>query len=140
MIEVQRASKEQWLEMAEVCHQACFNERYPVEWNRVDFALVGIDNEKRMMVGYVTCREHDHETIYWQYGGSFPEFRGSTLVVTGYKLFIEWCREHYKRITTLIENTNAPMLKMAAHCGFIIVGIRNYKGKVLLEHGIEFAS
>lgn len=139
-IEIFKLSKEQWSDISEKCHAATFKESKPKEWDRVDFALMAVDQEKNLMVGYMTIRELDHESIYWQYGGSFPEYRNTLIAARTYALFIKWCSEHYKRISTLIENTNKPMLKLAAHNGLQIFGIRNFKGKVLLEHGIEFGT
>lgn len=135
---IHKLGLEQWADLSEKAHQACFNEKRPVNMDRIDFALVCVDDDQKLMVGYTTMREIDSETIYWQHGGSFPEFRGTATAALGYSMFIQWCRERYKRIVTLIENNNRPMLKLAFHNGFTIVGVRNFKGKVLLEHGIEF--
>ena len=139
MIVVHKLSVKQWEDLAEKAHGVVFNESRPAHFDRVDFALVAVDDDQKLMIGYTTMREISHDTIYWQYGGSFPEYRGTPIAAKGYALFIQWCKEHgYKRITTLIENNNKAMLKLAAFNDFIIVGVRNFKGKVLLEHGLEF--
>jgi hypothetical protein len=138
MIEIFKLSKQEWSEISEKAHAACFNEVKPKEWDRIDFALVGVDKVKNQMINFVTMREVDHETIYWQYGGSFPEYKGSLLAARSYAMAIKWCEGSYKRMVTLIENTNKSMLKLAAFNGLLVIGVRNFKGKVLLEHGIEF--
>ena len=53
--------------------------------------------------------------------------------------FVEWCKPRYKRITTLIENKNTVMLKMAMKVGFRVIGVRNFQGSILLEHLLEFS-
>lgn len=133
--------KTKWEEFSENVHKICFKEIKPKNWDRIDFALGAIDAEKNKMFGYCTCRELDHESVYWQYGGTFPEYEGKLHTARGYQGFIEWCKNAgYKRIVTYIENTNKRMLRLANHCGFLITGVRNFNGKVLLEHGIEFSA
>jgi len=78
-IVVHKLTPEQWSGISEQAHRVCFNEVKPKEWDRIDFALVAVDEERKQMIGYTTMREIDHETIYWQYGGSFPEYRGTLL-------------------------------------------------------------
>jgi hypothetical protein len=139
--EILMLDKDKWKVFSEDAHKICFKEVKPSSWDRVDFALVAIDKDKNQMIGYCTCRELDHESLYWQYGGTFPEYAAKLITARSYQGFINWCKKAgYKRILTYIENTNSRMLKLASHCGFLITGIRNFKGKVLLEHGIEFTS
>lgn len=136
MIEIDQLTKKQWAEHSEQAHAICFKAHKPKEWDRIDFALVVRDDQKLM--GYVTCREIDAETLYWQFGGAFPGTVKTSLSWKGYQAFVEYCKSRYKRVTTLIENTNCVMLKMAMKVGFRIVGIRTFKGDVLLEHLLEF--
>ncbi len=136
-IEVVELHPKDWEQLSEKAHLAAFNTHKPKELDRIDFALI-VQNEKDIM-GYLTCREHDAETIYWQFGGALPGTRDSSLTFAGYKAFVEYCRKKYKRITTLIENNNYVMLKMAMKVGFQIVGVRMFNGNVLLEHLLEFS-
>ena len=110
MIIVVQVHKEDWAQLSEKAHLACFNEAKPASMDRIDFALI-VEEDSRMM-GYLTCREHDAETLYWQYGGAFRGTRESSLTWKGYQAFVAWTRERYKRITTVIENDNLVMLKM----------------------------
>lgn len=133
--------KAKWADFSEDAHKICFKTLKPKHWDRLDFALGAIDGEKNQMIGYVTCREFDHESLYWAFGGTFPDYVAKLHTYRAYEGFISWCKNaKYKRIMTYIENTNKRMLKMAAHCGFLIVGTRNFQGKVLLEHGLEFTT
>lgn len=137
-IEVEQISKEDWRLMGEHAHRSTFAEKREAKDERIDFALIAVLKKSNLILGYVTCREVDSETVYWQYGGSFHDVRASIHNFKAYCLMLDYCAERYKRMSTLIENTNRPMLKMAAKAGLLIVGVRNFKGKVLLEHGIEW--
>jgi hypothetical protein len=113
-----------------------FGKLLPPGSERIDFAMI-VSNSDGVAMGYVTCREQDAETVYWQFGGAFPGTRDTLRTFQGYRAFVDACR-NYKRITTLIENTNTVMLKMAMAVGFRVVGVRAYKGSILLEHLLEF--
>ncbi len=127
-----------WALHSEDAHKIAFGKVKPASWDRIDFALLAVDDSE-MPMGYITCREHDHETIYWQFGGAFPGTKGTCKTWLIYNLAAEYCSNHYKRITTVIENTNISMLKMAMKLGFIIVGVRGVQGSVLLELVKEFS-
>ena len=137
MIHVDLITKETWKEhFSANAHKIAFAEIKDPEIDRIDFALIVADDDKAM--GYLTCREFDADTIYWQFGGAFPGTKDTSLSWRGYQAFVEWCRPRYKRITTLIENTNLVMLKMAMKVGFRVCGVRVFKGDILLEHVLEF--
>lgn len=89
-------------------------------------------------MGYLTCRETDAHTLYWQYGGAFPGTIKSSMTWIGYQAFALWCKQRYKRVVTYIENKNTVMLKMAMKIGFVIQGIKVFDGHILLEHVLEF--
>lgn len=134
---VDKFSSREWAEYSEQAHLICFSEIKPKEWDRIDFALVVRSEEKLM--GYVTCREISADTVYWQFGGSFPDTKGTTKSWRCMNALVDFCREaKYKRITYLVENDNYAMLKMSMLMGFKIVGLRTFKDSVLLEHLREF--
>lgn len=133
--------KEKFFDLSEDLHKICFSEIKPKELERIDFALAIIDDEKNQMAAYTTCKELDGESLYFQYGGDFPEYRGKDLGKTFFHLFLNWIETTgYKRLGCLIENDNKGMLKIASQASMKIIGLRNYKGKILLEHGIEFGN
>lgn len=137
-MDVIKFSAQDWQQYSENAHKIAFNEHKPRDWDRIDFALLVVDADKP--AGYVTCREHDSHSVYWQFGGAFPGTKESIHAYRGYQAFVEWCRPRYQRVGTLIENTNTAMLKMAMKVGFRIVGVRNFKGSILLEHLLEFGN
>jgi hypothetical protein len=105
----------------------------------VDFALLVDDIDEQVPMAYVTCQELDAETLYWQYGGSFPGTRDTVLSAKCFDLFMSWAKDiGYRRVGFRVENTNYPMLKLAMRGGFKIVGLRAFHNYVLLEHLKEF--
>lgn len=129
-------AKEDWSRFSEAAHKACFNELRPASLDRIDYALLVIENEVPM--AYATIKEYDPEYAYWQYGGSFPPCRDSFKSWKAYKMVHEYTKEKYKRVSTLIENTNTVMLKFAMKIGFKIIGVRYFGGSIMLEHFKEF--
>jgi RimJ/RimL family protein N-acetyltransferase len=136
-IAIKAVSAAEWLKLSEKAHSIVFGEFRPASKERFDYALIAIDPTDTLM-GYITVRESDSDTAYWQFGGSFPSYRGSPYMFKAYAKAIEWSRGRYDRITTFIKNDNKPMLKFALHAGFKVVGVRAFKGNVLLEQSIEF--
>jgi RimJ/RimL family protein N-acetyltransferase len=133
---VEKVDPISWKAVGAFAHETVFNEKSHPDWDRIDFAL--LSSKEGNPIGYVTCREVDHETLYWSYGGAMPYIRGTSTSWEGYKKMVDACRSDYKRIFTLIENDNIPMLKFAMKVGFRVIGTKTFKGKVLLEHLIEF--
>lgn len=128
---IKQVTPHEWAEMGELAHRVVFNEVRPAEMNRIDYALIAeIDGQ---LSGYLTAREFDQETVYWQYGGAFPGTHSSSKAVETYGAFVDWTLERYKFITTLVKNDNVRYLKLAMHFGFRIIGCRNFEGDVLLE-------
>lgn len=137
MIEVVKFSAHDWKQYSENAHMIAFNEIKSRDFDRIDFALLVV-NENRPL-GYVTCRETNAESVYWQFGGSFPGTKDTAITFRGYQVFIDWTKARYKRISTLIRNDNTVMLKMAMKVGFRIVGIKTFQDSILLDHVLEFS-
>lgn len=135
MIFVEYFTREDWMQYSENAHKIAFKEKKDPSLDRIDFALMAVDGKNPM--GYITCRELDADTLYWQFGGTFPGTKGTLASWQVLKTFIEFCRSRYKRITVAIENTNLVMLRMAMKAGFIINGLRYYAGSLLVEHVLE---
>jgi hypothetical protein len=124
--------KEEWDKHSERVHLVCFNEVRPADMNRYDYALLVF--EGTTPIAYMTCREFDSETVYMAYGGSFPSARGTVKSYKAYEKMVEFLKLKYLQGTTLIENSNIPMLKFALKQGMKIIGVRNFKDSILLEH------
>ena len=137
-IEIMQLDPEQWSVFSEDAHRASFSEFRPAYMDRIDYALLAHDSTKRGVLGYVTIRELDAESVYWQYGAAFDSIAKGVLVSRVYQRFIDYMREKYKRITTLVENTNVSYLKLAMKMGFRIIGVRNFKGMILVELLLDF--
>lgn len=135
-VEVIQVLPKEWEAFSEDAHKICFHAHKPKSFDRIDYALLCTDNG--VPCGYITCREYDHETVYFQFGGTFPGTKGGVKSWLCYEKCTEFARLRYRRITTLIENDNQVMLKFAMKMGYRIIGIRNYAGSILLEHVLEF--
>lgn len=133
MIKISVLPKHEWDEYAENAHLICFGEHREKSFNRYDFAVVA-ENEDGVPLAYSTVRENDAESAYMQYGGAFPSSKGTILSFKGYVEIVNYLKKRYKNINTLIENKNTPMLKFAMSVGFRIIGIRNFKNEIYLEH------
>jgi hypothetical protein len=132
---VERFSREDWAGLAEATHATTFGEYIPKENLRIDFAIAGV--HENQIIGWATCRETDHETLYWQYGGSIYDNRASIHVYRAWTAMLDYCLKRYKRVHMLIENTNHAMLRLANKTGLLISGVRVFNGAILVEHGIE---
>lgn len=124
---------EEWKHYSFDAHKAVFDEILPRDMDRIDYALLAVDMARDVPVAYMTCREFDRDTIYLKHGGAFAPIRGTLVSLPCYKHMLSYLEERYKNLTTLVENTNTVYLKMALTCGFKVIGVRNYKGVVLLE-------
>lgn len=127
----------EWAQISENCHAVVFKEKRPAEMDRIDYVLL-VEEEDGVPSGYCTVRELDSESVYWQYGGAFPGTHGTIKSVGSYESLINWTKQHYKRISTLVENTNIRYLKLAMHYGFRVIGCRTFHGKIYLELLNEF--
>jgi len=135
-IEVDKINRGEWISMSRDAHLICFNEARDPMMDRIDFAL--INSRDGEPLNYCTVRELDSESVYWQYGGAFPNTKGTTTSFYSYKRNADWCfNEGYERITTYIENNNLAMLKIALKVGFLIIGTRTFKGHIMLELLLE---
>lgn len=132
---VVRFEPKEWKEYAESAHKLVFKEKRTSDVDRIDFALLAVIDEKT--IGYVTCRETDCESLYWQYGGAMDEFRGLS-AYRGFQDFLGYSQEHYKRVSTLVRNDNVGYLHMLMKMGFRAIGIRNFGGEIFLEMFVEF--
>lgn len=133
---VERIPADAWKAMSEDAHKVAFGTIRDASQERIDFAL--LVKRGHQLMGYVTCKELDGRSLYWQFGGAFPGTKESSLTYSGYQAFIDWTKQHYDRVSTLVENDNIVMLKMAMKVGYRIVGIRNFKGHILCEMLLEF--
>lgn len=137
MPNVKKLSPQEWEMMSENAHRAVFGEIKPKHFDRIDYVLLAVEDGKP--VGYVTVRETDHETVYWQFGGAFEWARNSIVTVRAYDVFLDEQKKlGTKRIHTRIENKNYPMLKLALSREWVIMGCGVFRGTVLIDLVKEF--
>jgi hypothetical protein len=136
-VNVERLTADEWRELSEGAHKVVFEEQRPSHFDRIDYALLAVGDDG-LPQGYLTARELDSSSVYWQYGGAFPGTKGSSKSFAAYQEFVRWTRERYGRVTTLVQNTNVVYLKMAMSVGFRIIGVRCFHGDVFCELMLEF--
>lgn len=141
MILVKKVDGKIWKEtMSENAHLSVFDETWSKELERVDFALLMIESESNTVISYATAQEVDKNTVYLQYGGALPSFKGTVITYKSFCEMLELLKEKYTKIVTLVENTNYPMLKFYMKQMFKVTGIRYFKNSILLENSYEIAS
>lgn len=135
MLEIHQILPIEWARTSREVHAQVHGKDKPATWDRIDYALLITKGPEA--VAYVTVRELDHESVYWQFGGGFPWAQKSTLMVKSFRLFVQWQLARSKRIGMLVENGNVPMLKLGLAEGFRILGTRLYRTTLLVEMGRE---
>jgi hypothetical protein len=125
----------EWQELSEVAHLVCFDELRPKSLDRIDFALVVV--EENVPLAYTTVKELDSESAYMQFGGAFPSAKGTAKSLSSYLEMVSFLKSKYKRISTIIQNTNTPMMKFAMKADFLVIGVRIRDAEVYLEHFLE---
>lgn len=138
MIGIERIDPKTWARLSEGMHKRVFKEIKPAAWDRIDYALLAVKENEPTPCAYMTCRELDAETVYWQFGGMLESIRGTTTSWKAYLAFLAWHKAHYRRATSYIENTNIAYLKMALKAGFVVIGTRTYKNRIFLDVELEF--
>lgn len=123
-------NSQEWALFSKDMHTDVFNDPHYWSIERIDFAILVIENE--IPVGFATVRILDEVSVYLQYGGALT--KNKFFNFSGYQLVINFLKERYFNITTYIENENTTMLKFAMKAGFRIMGIRTFKNKIYLEH------
>jgi hypothetical protein len=130
--------KDEWKEFSESAHLSVFKERIDPMQERIDFALLVADDANKLIL-YCSYRETDKDSVYMQFGGSFPTHRGDIKVLPAFLEMVKWCKARYKAIMFHTENTNHAMIKLGMKSGFNIVGMSHGRtGKILLEHELRW--
>lgn len=133
MTEIRKISVDQWeAYCAQHAHRAVFDEHLPTGLERIDYALLAVDEKTNAPMGYMTVREFDAESVYLKRGGAFVALAPGARLAC-YKKSLLWLDQRYQRMTQYVENSNIRYLKLSLHEGFRIIGIRNFEGSILLE-------
>lgn len=129
-------SPEHWKQLASAAHLVVFDEHWDEMLERISYAIIML-TDKKEMVAYATIQLIDNDTAYLQYGGAFPTFKGTSIVFKAFQTMINCLKSKYKKLVTMIENDNYPMLKFYMKENFLITGIRYFNGFTLLENSYE---
>ena len=137
-LKIERLNKQEWTKFSEDAHAAVFGKVKPAEWDRIDYAWLVVQGDKP--VSYVTVRELDHESVYWQFGGGFPWAWKSILMNMSLQLMLAEQAKVSKSVSCRVENLNYPMLRLALKHGFLIIGTRHIKTTTLVELAKELSN
>ncbi len=136
--EITKHSAEEWKQISEDAFSLVFNEFRPFGMNRIDYALVAVETDSDEICGFITCKELDGETVYWQHGGALPKYQKRIEVYRVFLQFLEWSRNHgHTKILTYVKNDNTAMLKFYMSLEAKIIGVKYINGEIFLEHLIE---
>jgi RimJ/RimL family protein N-acetyltransferase len=134
-VEIREFNANEWYRYAEEAHKLVFKKQRDPWIDRITFAWLAYTDSGA--IGYVTCRELDCHSLYWQFGGSFDERRGIP-AVRAFEAILEKAKDKYRRVTTLVENDNVNYLHLLMRKGFRVIGLRVFEGNILLELLINF--
>lgn len=135
---IKQFAPKDWFTISESAHAAAFGELRPASVDRIDFALLTVEDKTDTVVGYVTCTEINAFILNWKFGGAFPPIRGKASLLSAYRATIEWCAKGtWTHLTTLIKNDNFPSLRLAMSVGFKIIGIHYFEGEILVELSLK---
>lgn len=129
-------TRDEWQVLAPMAHVAVFEEAPPSSLSKIDYAMLVTTDDKKI-VGYVTVRDASDDVCYWQYGGVF-DLKNKLRAVRAFELCLGWAANRYRRITTLVKNTNAAYLRLCLAEGFLVTGTRLFDGDLLVELHLDF--
>lgn len=135
---VKEVEPQLWRQMAEDAHVSVFNEHWDAGLERIDFALVMVHKDSDKIISYATATNIDSSTVYLSYGGAFPTFKGTPITFMSFQHMLDHLKRRYKRIVTLVENTNTAMLRFYMKEKFLITGIRYFGESIFLENTYDF--
>lgn len=130
--------KEEWNEkFARNAHISVFDAEFDPALHPMDFAYLVAD-EKENMISYCTLREMNKDNVVLDFGGTFPDYRGSVKAFPSFIAILDSLKQHYKRAVFVIHNENWAMLKFANKARFKITGTSlSDKVGLLIEHAKE---
>ena len=132
-------NKDEWKEVSEAAHFNIFGVNRSADHQRIDFCLLLQNTERNDFFGYITCREFDSKTLYWSYGGMFDQYKGTTFTFSAIWTMLNWCRERYDRVTTLVEQSNVKMQRIHLKLGAVISGVRTFDNEIIIELTYNFS-
>lgn len=135
MIRSEFLTKDEWKSYSKAAHQLAFNERWDEDMERIDYAMLLVNDSEP--VAYVTLKVTGENSVYVQYGGAFPNIKGTFLTYKAFAKMIHDLQKIYKKITTLVENNNWGMLKYYWSTKFKVTGLRYFKNSIFLELTFE---
>ncbi len=132
---IEKIEPELWAsDFAHSAHLAVFKE-YLGEDDPVDVAMLAtIDG---VVAGYSTARHLGEGCLHLNYGGAVEPARGTPEILMLYKMLIAEYLKIASYLRTYVHNKNLSYLTLALREGFIVTGIRTFRGDTLLELSLD---
>lgn len=104
-----------------------------------DHAFVVVDDKTEMPIIYNTIKQSSTDSVFIEFGGSFPEYRGSMKVKPAFKILLDMYKNGGAKVVHLnTKNTNVAMQKLALSTGFTQFGVHLSAGNLFLEYALIF--
>lgn len=132
-------TREEWLEKySKVAYHAVFQEDPEgIKESLFDYAFSTVD-EKECPIIYTTIKQMSETTIYIEHGGSFPDYRGSSLVKPAFQMMCDaWMENGAKTVTLATRYDNVAMQKLALHTGFLPYGMFTNEKGLFLQYALK---
>ncbi len=130
-VALQKISPEEWQrDFAANAHQAVFKENLGEE-DEIDIAIIGLIDGQ--VAGYSTAKFIGDGVIHLNYGGAVDDAKGTPELLMLYRLLIREYLSLGDYLRTYVHNKNRNYLLLALRTGFIVTGMRTFRGDTLLE-------
>jgi len=133
-------SRQEWLEyFGNDAHFSVFKESVGDTLNKSFFDAAAVVFDNTLPVIYTTVKQLSEDSVYLEFGGSFPEYRGSFKVLKAFKLLIETFKNSGALMVGFAtKNDNVAMQKLGLGAGFLPCGFHTTKSGVFIEYTLNF--
>lgn len=100
-----------------------------------DAALMVMDEESNCPIIYTTIKQTTAKSVFIEFGGSFPDYRGTAKVKPAFEKLCAYLKEAGAEFVTLsTKNTNIAMNRLALSVGFIPSGMNFNKEGAFVDY------
>lgn len=135
-------SHEEWMkDYAKDAHKSVFGDDFEdFDKTLFDYALLVIDKESNTPIVYMTVRVLNKKSVFIEYGGSFPAFRGNHKVRAALAFILDNMRDKLgiETVGFLTAQKNIKMQKMGLATGFLVTGLTMGRYGLCLEYRRNF--
>jgi len=132
-------SREEWIKRFQApAYQAAFaKDPSDMDPSLFDLAILGVDEETDKPISYMTCKQQSEHAIFIEYGGVFPDFRGSPKSQQFFNDGMTYLQKAGAKIINFATtNDNVKMQIMGLKAGFRCMGCYMDGSKLFLEYSL----